>query len=965
MDFDVVVDMVQSKKKKKNGDFKKSKSKVGKKKVLPDNFTNTSFKSQTIVVRGQKTLENVNSEETNHRNLTLLDLLGQLKHYNSNVRKDACHGLKDLLELHPRQMHLGINIILEKIAPLLTDSESSVRKSVFILLKYLISNISTSQIEPFVPLLVAHTSSAMTHIRDDIRHDSLQFIDFFLLSFPELLMRNSGGLICNFVNIISSGKKGKGTGQSSRSLIVKPDAKVSGMSSRSMVLSRLDSLLRHLLFRSDKKRSRDALKKGLRDCYDDVDFSIVDVKKSEILTGFPNIWEHAGKGVERTAVELGAFGRKSLDVMEKDDLVVFLNEILPVLKECMIECAPRALSSSDSHSLTMNLSSASVVVSTLLTLCRLYEVVRDHHLHKCPLKCALDLFFPDFCKYFLTQFPVGEGVDFRDPSVVMQVDGLNLSLCEISLYFPSFLTASTHAVLSNRREVLGYLLSFVKTGNKFKSIPVSDETGCSLTVARFDQALETTRKLFKYCNMKTACEFLNGLLDLLSNGQSLSRSCKLKICEFFYGFAESELSSRCDATQPKDDDMKDILNTLFRWGVFLPKFLWNLDNDDSSMSEEILDMIKYILCVEKRELVVGEYNLVKELRAHYSLALGPLFHCLVGVGEDEKDVYGPFVRYQENLQLKLVNLLYFLDDIPRNLMQSVIVAMQYCSTETTAVETFVCLLCEKAQKRGDTCIDNLLLSADISLLVGYSQRELARRDNEYMKQNGEDPVSVPFYVLREGSFSEKSLLRRVQIANCILFKYQNYFNDYSVIAGKLISFSSTKRLLSDSQFSIFFFISHLLRNENFSVDGEDLKNVVSFHCEIGIKLFAHFSNIKPSSNSDAVVAVEYKTMVKKCLSDSMIHVPGIVEELLIVSKGFIEKVEEYGDESFSIDCILDLLGECLGGFDIVLLTDEEKNVCDMCSNDVLKMLRKNSLKPFVSALALEKFVSNIQLFQKR
>ncbi|KAJ2788454.1 rRNA processing protein, partial [Coemansia linderi] len=77
------------KQQRKAEDFKKVKLKVGKKKAPPSNATDTSFTSKSIVLAEQSITVDKSSELTNSRNLTLKDLLSQLRHYSTPIRKDA------------------------------------------------------------------------------------------------------------------------------------------------------------------------------------------------------------------------------------------------------------------------------------------------------------------------------------------------------------------------------------------------------------------------------------------------------------------------------------------------------------------------------------------------------------------------------------------------------------------------------------------------------------------------------------------------------------------------------------------------------------------------------------------------------------------------------------------------------------------------------------------------------------
>ena len=81
-------------------DFEKKKQKLGKKKLAPTNSTSTQFKARSVVLPDQ-TIGAERGEPVSHRQLTLGELVGQLKHYSADVRHDAVRGLLELVTRHP------------------------------------------------------------------------------------------------------------------------------------------------------------------------------------------------------------------------------------------------------------------------------------------------------------------------------------------------------------------------------------------------------------------------------------------------------------------------------------------------------------------------------------------------------------------------------------------------------------------------------------------------------------------------------------------------------------------------------------------------------------------------------------------------------------------------------------------------------------------------------------------------
>ena len=81
----------------------KPKKKVGKRQMAPMNRTDTKVSLRSINMPSQSTDKEVGqTDAVTHRNLSVADLLGQLRHYRGDVRRDALGGLLELCTEHPR-----------------------------------------------------------------------------------------------------------------------------------------------------------------------------------------------------------------------------------------------------------------------------------------------------------------------------------------------------------------------------------------------------------------------------------------------------------------------------------------------------------------------------------------------------------------------------------------------------------------------------------------------------------------------------------------------------------------------------------------------------------------------------------------------------------------------------------------------------------------------------------------------
>ncbi|KAI8886564.1 hypothetical protein K501DRAFT_243995 [Backusella circina FSU 941] len=194
----------RKKKAAKNEDFKKKKLKVGKKKAVADNFTDTAFKSRSISLPNQSISEDKSQEITTSRNLTLPDLLVQLKHYNSGVKKDALLGMQDLCTQHPALLVSSLGSVVNGILKLFVDDDREVRKAVLNFLKETFVDIDRVELQPFMSLLVIYTCSAMTHIFEDVRLDAVKLMDLWIQITPDIVVSKFWNRITgNYMSLLS------------------------------------------------------------------------------------------------------------------------------------------------------------------------------------------------------------------------------------------------------------------------------------------------------------------------------------------------------------------------------------------------------------------------------------------------------------------------------------------------------------------------------------------------------------------------------------------------------------------------------------------------------------------------------------------------------------------------------------------------------------------------------------------
>jgi pre-rRNA-processing protein IPI1 len=204
-----MVRQAASKVKKKPGDFKRPKRKVGRKAAPAANVTNVSIASKRINLLEQSALQE-KGEAVTHRHLNLSDLVQQLGHYNAHMRKNGLQGLRELAKSHTSTVLANVSIVLERFLPLIADEEAIVREAALCTWKVLVPAMMTGKsLKPFSKLISMYFCSGLTHLQVGVRQDTLKAIGLVLETAPELVSLDAGldqfgRLIENFRDLITA-----------------------------------------------------------------------------------------------------------------------------------------------------------------------------------------------------------------------------------------------------------------------------------------------------------------------------------------------------------------------------------------------------------------------------------------------------------------------------------------------------------------------------------------------------------------------------------------------------------------------------------------------------------------------------------------------------------------------------------------------------------------------------------------
>lgn len=175
------------KKKEKAQDFKKPKLRVGKAKAKPDNFTDTSFKSKSIVINNQSLSTNAPSSSTLFSHYLSLATNSKTE----TQRRDALSYLTSRilsLPLH-HSLEVPTSVLLPKILPLVLDGSAPVRNQLLKLLR----SLPPEEIGDHAECALLYVRAGMTHLAIEIRTYALAVLEWLLEIASEDILNCPGG----------------------------------------------------------------------------------------------------------------------------------------------------------------------------------------------------------------------------------------------------------------------------------------------------------------------------------------------------------------------------------------------------------------------------------------------------------------------------------------------------------------------------------------------------------------------------------------------------------------------------------------------------------------------------------------------------------------------------------------------------------------------------------------------------
>ncbi|KAJ6237207.1 hypothetical protein M0813_26762 [Anaeramoeba flamelloides] len=193
----------RQKKLKTTKDFRIKKTKLGKKKRRT-NDTQTKFQTAQIFVNNPLTLHKKDQKQvTTFRKQTLSTLLSQCKHHNANVRRDSLIGLRELHINHRSTILRSLSSIIPTALSLIQDDHNKVRQALLLFFQTLCSNYQgKEQITPFIGIICAYISTALTSLDREVREVGLQFLEILFQNYSDISKAWIPRFVQNLVRLI-------------------------------------------------------------------------------------------------------------------------------------------------------------------------------------------------------------------------------------------------------------------------------------------------------------------------------------------------------------------------------------------------------------------------------------------------------------------------------------------------------------------------------------------------------------------------------------------------------------------------------------------------------------------------------------------------------------------------------------------------------------------------------------------
>ncbi|POG79265.1 hypothetical protein GLOIN_2v1869931 [Rhizophagus irregularis DAOM 181602=DAOM 197198] len=645
------------KKKAQQEDFKKPKLKVGKKKQQASNFTDTSFKSRAISLPSQSITEDKSNEITNSRNLTLNELLTQLKHYNSGMRKDAIIGLKDFFRVNPHILSQSLSLVVNSLLRLLIDDNKFVRTTLLSFFTEFFIPMEKSELRPFLPILIIYTCSAITHIYEDIRADSIKFMELWLNIAPDIIVDGFWQrVVPNYIGLLTTDSNTIVT--NSASSIVTPLTNSQNQfwshEVKIEILSSFYKLLKYGLIDDDDDSMQ--FKQNVS-----IDWEQVH-GKVELLPPHPlrlSLLPHLSQSKSKYTMQLNLFNNSSSLIAENKNERINISKILsrnetnknieenfdvstvqgrlsgakdllsvinPILLAIWLDTAPSILGTISINQNSHSLKIIHLVLKIMVVLWRStirYELINQEFTDKQWIESQLK----QLLKHYVVYFPFGaESMSIHDEKVESTLQEMNLIFCELTSFFLKISTLKNKEMDSNNDKKSSHKKrKRAEVSNSSESQPLWIEQVVEYILHALgfesNKALMTSSTSdFKADHLKTLLPTIKSLLNCLEDDKQesifkaildYSKRCRSQSTKRIFIDFISKLLMLQETSHSKglfriynDTSLAEEIQT---WALNLPKLLCELKTNNIE-SIETSQKILHVLCDFAKRSGKGIFN---------------------------------------------------------------------------------------------------------------------------------------------------------------------------------------------------------------------------------------------------------------------------------------------------------------------------------------------------------------------
>jgi pre-rRNA-processing protein IPI1 len=191
-------------------DFKRLKSKVGKRALKPANETDTSFKAASLHLAGQsidKTLVG-NTIVASTRGKTIFELSAQLGHPAAAARLSAIKGLGDIARNQPPYLlRPHLSILIPTCTKSWVDEDDEVRTAGLSAFGDLLGQQSDTSVRPFISLIIAYFTSALHSLDPQMRVDGARAVKLLCSVHPSLIRPFISKMLQPFIGLLTDRNK--------------------------------------------------------------------------------------------------------------------------------------------------------------------------------------------------------------------------------------------------------------------------------------------------------------------------------------------------------------------------------------------------------------------------------------------------------------------------------------------------------------------------------------------------------------------------------------------------------------------------------------------------------------------------------------------------------------------------------------------------------------------------------------